>query len=386
MKKLLMLGSGSPQSTLSIRLLALAKHMGDDWRITMILPSADKYNNFTPDHSAAVAGARLVQPWQLTTRSPMLNLIPYIFTSLFEVLRARADVVYLYKPTPITVLGLLPRLLTHTRVVLDMDDLGSEVMKREGQSAFAYGLVALCERLAMRWAHAVVVASSSLEASVRQKYPTKLVLVLPNGVESGDYQPVARQPLRPNIYYFGAINSLDLIEDILRAVPDVVKAVPDAHITIAGGGSALDDAKNLANALGVSKSVTFTGWINMLDAQKYTRYGDIAICYQPDTPTVRAASNMKVFQYMAMRSAVVVSNVGDLHTYVQDGQAGVIVEPAHPELLSGALVGLLQDNTRRAAIADAGYALAQGEYSWQSRATSLSRFLRDHVAPKKERS
>lgn len=385
MKRLLMLGSGSSTSTLSIRLLALARHLGRDWRITMILPSADKYNHFTPNPRAKVAGAHLVQPWQLTTNSPLVNLIPYLFTSLVAVLRARADVVWLYKPTPITIIGLLPRLLTHARIVLDMDDLGSEVMKREGQSKLMYGLVALCERLAMRWAHAVVVASTSLEAAVRQKYPTKPVLVLPNGVEPDEYQPVKKQALRPHIYYFGAVNSLDLIESILRATPAIVRAVPDAKITIVGGGSALDDARTLAKKLRIAESVDFTGWVNMLDAQRYTQYGDIAICYQPDTATVRAASNMKVFQYMAMRSAVVVSDVGDLHTYARDGRAGVIVQPAHTKSLAKAVIKLLQDDTARAALADAGYKLAQGEYAWKARAALADEFLRTHIGLRKGR-
>lgn len=386
MKRLVMLGSGSAASTLSIRLLALARYLGDKWDITVILPAADKYNNFTPDKSAAVAGARLIQPWQLTTASPLLNLVPYLFSSLAALLRARPDMVYLYKPTPITILGLLPRLLTHTPVVLDMDDLGSEVMKREGQSKFAYGLVALCERLAIRRAQAVVVASKSLEALVRQKYPTKHVLVLPNGVESADYPAATPRKPRHNVFYFGAINSLDLIEDLLRATPAIVKATPDAHITIAGGGTMLDDAKALAKKLGVEKFITFTGWINMLDAAKYAQFADVAVCYQPDTLTVRAASNMKVFQYMAMQTAVVVSDVGDLHDYVQDGRAGVVVPPSDVEVLAQAVTRLLQDEERRIALAKAGLALAHGEYSWKSRATRLNTFLNRQFSPYKEQA
>jgi len=365
--------------------LALARHLGRDWQITIMVPSADKYNHFTPNPQAKAAGAQVVQPWQFTTNSPLFNLIPYLFTSFAKVLRVRPDVVWLYKPTPITMVGLIPRLFTHARIVLDMDDLGSEVMKREGQSKIMYGLVALCERLAMRWAHAIVVASTSLEAVVRQKYPTKAVLILPNGVEPDDYQPVAKRQPRPHVYYFGAVNSLDLIEDILRATPAIVRAVPDAKVTIVGGGSALEDARALAKKLRVAHAVEFTGWVNMLDAQRYTHYADVAICYQPDTVTVRAASNMKVFQYMAMGSAVVVSDVGDLHTYARDGRAGVIVEPARAQSLARAVIALLQDDARRDALADAGYKLARGEYSWKSRAASLDEFLRTRIGIRKGR-
>ena len=105
-----MLSSGSYHSTLTIRLRYLARYLTDTWDITIIVPSADKYNDFTPDHSLKSAFARLVQPWQLTTRSPMANLIPYLFSALMQIVRVQADMVLIYKPTPITLVGLVPKL------------------------------------------------------------------------------------------------------------------------------------------------------------------------------------------------------------------------------------------------------------------------------------
>lgn len=378
MKRLLMLGSGSVGSTLSIRLRGLACHLHESWDITMVLPSADKYNNFTPNKQAVVEGARLVQPWQLTTHSPILNLIPYLFTSFARIVTARADVVYLYKPTPITVLGLIPRLFFRTPVILDMDDIGSEVMKLEGQSKFQYGLVALCERLTMRFSSAVVVTSTALREAVLARHPKKKVLIVPNAVEPTDYTPIRAQKPRHGVYFFGGINRLDVVEDLLRATPKVVHAVPDVKITIVGGGVALDDAVKLARELGVEKSVTFPGWqTNMLAVQGFTQFGDIGICYQRDTPTVRAASNMKVFQYMAMSTVPLVSDVGDLHDYVQDGRAGVVVAPGNVDALGSALITLLKDDVRRAQLANKAFELAQTTHSWKARAAQLNEFMEE---------
>ncbi|HKX24645.1 MAG TPA: glycosyltransferase, partial [Candidatus Saccharimonadales bacterium] len=343
MKKLLILGTGSYKGTLSIRLRDLARHLGKDFDVTAMTPPADKYNDFKPDYSIKPEGYNLVQPWQLATRSPIINLVPYLFTSLFHILKSRADIVYIYKPTPITILGLVPRLWGR-RIVMDMDDLGSEVMQLEGQSGLNVKLVALSERLAMRFAHQIVVTSTLLESEVKAQYPRKPILVLPNGVEPSDYAKVTEKPLRNAAYFFGGINRLDIVEDLLRAIPVVVKQVPDAHFTIAGGGSALGDAKKLVSKLGVKKSVTFTGWLTDMHAiQQHTQFGDIGICYQPDGRTNRAASNMKVFQYMAMGTVPVVSNVGDLRTYVRSGKAGVVVAPGDSTKLAEAITALLLD-------------------------------------------
>lgn len=374
--KLLMLSSGSYHSTLSIRLRHLARHLAGEFDVTIIARLADEYNDFTPDNSLRLPFARLIQPWQLATRKAPLNLLSYVFSAILAILRCEADMIVIYKPTPITALGLLPKLLGRTQVVLDMDDLGSEVMKREGRSKLICGLVAWSEWLCIRYADAVIVVSTALFRHALRLSPTKPVLILPNGVEAGDYREVASGPTRHAVYYFGAINRLDLIEDLLRAMPEVLREVPDVQLNIIGGGSALDDARCLSSALGVDSAVVFSGWqTNMLAVQDYTQFADIGVCCQPDTPAVRAASNMKVFQYMAMRTVPLVSNVGDLGNYVRGGQAGVVVTAGDVGALARALIELLLDEDRRASLANEALRLAKSEYSWEGHAAAMSAFM-----------
>ncbi len=389
--KLLMLSSGSYKSSLTFRIVCLGQQLArQGWDVSLIVPSADKYNDFKPDKHASLGPVRLIQPWQLSTKSASLNLLPYVCTSARAILRARADVIYLYKPTPITIAGLLPKLPFRTPVILDLDDLGSEVMKAQGQSPVQVKLVALCERLTLRFASAVVVTSSYLGSLVSDRYPEKPVLVLPNGVDPAEYPLMKEQPPRHALYYFGALNRLELIEDLLRALPAVINAVPDATITILGGGSALEQAKKLAKQLRISRAVTFSGWIDMFAAQNYVQFADIAVCYQPDTPPTRAASNMKVFQYMAMSSVPVVSDVGDLGRYVGGTgggkPAGMVVPAGDERQLSKALVYLLTHDEVRKQMAVAARQRAETTYAWSTLASGLQKFLRKHAADKQGRA
>ena len=117
----------------------------------------------------------------------------------------------------------------------------------------------------------------------------------------------------------------------------------------------------MSRELGIEAAVAFTGWqTDMLAVQNYTQFADVGVCYMPDIRTVRAASNMKVFQYMAMGTVPVVSDVGDLRRYVQDGQAGVVVAPGNVEALADALIELLQDEERRVRMAKEAWRLAWG--------------------------
>lgn len=378
--RILMLGSGSYKSSLSFRVAALGRELarrGHD--VSLVVPSADKYNGFKIDRNPQADGIKVVQPWQLATRSAIVNLVPYLFSSLATILRARPQLVYLYKPTPVTIFGLIPKLLLRVPVVLDLDDLGSEVMKVQGQSGLQAGLVAWCERMALRYADAVVVTSAYLQSLVAQKYPGKPLLVLPNGVDVRDYPKLNATRPRHALYYFGAINRLELVEAMLRALPATVAAVPDVQVYILGGGSALDDAKKLVRRLRVAQHVVLSGWIDMLDAPNYVQYADIAVCYQPNTPTVRAASNMKVFQYMAMGAAVVVSDVGDLSRYVQDGAAGAVVAPGDSKQLADTFVRLLKHPAQRSRMAAKARSLAETTYAWPVLASTLDAFLKSQI-------
>lgn len=371
-----MLGSGSYKSTLSFRLVQLARQLSSAGnKVELILPSADKYNHFTPDLKAKVLGVHLRQPWQYTTKNAMLNLLPYLFSATWQLVRSRPQLVYIYKPTPITVMGLLPKLFMRRPVILDLDDLGSEVMRRQGQGSIQIGLVALCEKLCLWAADGVVVASTYLESVVRTRYPSKPVIVLANGVDVNQYTTPLEGPVRNHVYYFGAVDNLDLIADFIKAMPAVIEQVPSVRFTVIGGGKALPAAKGLATRLGVRNRIVFTGWSDMFAAQDHTRVGDVAVCYQPDTETVRAASNMKVFQYMAMGSVPVVSNVGDLAEYVERGKAGAVVPPHDPQALAGTLCQLLNDPVRRLKLAKRCRKLAEGAYSWETLGEDLAMFL-----------
>lgn len=385
--RVLMLGSASYKSSLTyFRLVAIGRHLaelGDE--VTFILPSADKYNDFMPEPKATIAGAKLVQPWQPATKSMMLNLFPYLVTASLSIIRRHCDVVYLYKPTPITIIGFWQKLLFRTPVIVDLDDLGSEVMRLEGQSKLMVTLVAWCERFAVKHATAIVVASTYLENLTRARHPNKPILVLSNGVDPKEYALLPGKQLRPALYYFGALNRLSIIEPLLQTLPKVVNAIPDVAVAILGGGAALDQAKQLCESLGISKNVFFSGWIDKQAIRKYAHFGDIALCSQPDIPTVRAASNLKVFQYMALGNVPVVSDVGDLASYVDarsSAAVGVAVEPDNTDVLAASLIDLLRDEQRRRQMALGARKRVESYYSWELLATRLQSFLLDVVHTK----
>jgi glycosyltransferase involved in cell wall biosynthesis len=379
--RLLLLSSGSYKSGLSaFRAVPVGQQLAKrGFNVSLIVPSADKYNNFTAETSPSIPDIKLIQPWQPKTHFASFNLIPYFFTALKVIFAARPDMIYLFKPTPATIMALIPKLVLRVPLVLDLDDLGSEVMRQQGQPKFQVWLVDMCERLALRQASAVVVTSRYLQDVIRKQYPTKPVLIMSNGVNPENYPMTPIKPPRPAIYYFGALQRLSLIEALLRALPATIAAVPETSVAILGGGQALPEARSLVRKLGIADKVVFTDWIDPLAITQYAEFADIALCMQPDTPTVRAASNVKVFQYMALGSVPVVSQVGDLPLYIQGTTpytpVGVVVDADDVPALTKTLISLLTKPKQRARMAIRARQRAEDTYNWENLTQSLASFL-----------
>jgi glycosyltransferase involved in cell wall biosynthesis len=330
--KILMLGSGSIKSNFAYRLLALGKALSKrGHKVSIIAPKADKYNDFKPEDTSDIKSVRILNPFQFATKRIEINLLPYLFDAARLVLREKPDLVYIYKPTPISIIGLVAK-LRRIPVVLDMDDLGSEVMRMEGHPAHQRKLVEWSEKLGSKYADRLVVASTYLRDMFQKKFPKKSIHLLPNGVEPDWFADKTKVNSKrpPRIVFMGSFNRKNIVEPLIDALPGLVKKRRSVRVLLIGDGKYLPYFKKKITKLKLDRYVEYTGWLKLEDARARLEPGDIGYNYMPDTPTVRAASNMKVPQYMAKGVVPLVSNMGDLPWMVDDGHAGYIAEPDNP--------------------------------------------------------
>jgi glycosyltransferase involved in cell wall biosynthesis len=373
--KILMLCSGSIHSTLSHRPLSIAKQlvlMGH--QVEIIAPSLDKHSHFQVVAPKSIEGVVITNPAQLKTHSFLINLVPYLFSSVFKVFRSRPDVVFIYKPTPITLVGLIAKWVFRIPMLLDLDDLGSEVMKREGHPAVVYELVSFSEWLCARQASVIMAASSLLEKQNASLYPNAQIVRISNGVDPEEFTPRQARDT-PHILFTGMLSSDRFVRPLIEALPEVKKKESVVHIDILGDGPSRPSLEQLAKSLGVEKNITFHGWVKHSEIPKYAAAGDIGICIMPGDRATQAASNQKVFEYMAMELCVIASNVGDLPQYMEHGNAGVILPTDQPGDLAIVILNLLIDTQTRRRLAARGRELAETQYSWSKLAGTVEATL-----------
>mgnify|MGYP006278970193 CR=1 FL=1 len=201
------------------------------------------------------------------------------------------------------------------------------------------------------------------------------VHVIPHGALTAfrDVVPVA--PAVPDgvplVAMVGLLRPYKGLGVLLDAWPVVRAAVPDARLLVAGrvlgdpDGAARLEAMAADASLGVTADVRFTPTEEFAGA--LLRADAVVL------PYLRIDQSGVLFATLALGRPIVASRVGGFAEVVEQHGAGVCVEPGDPAALAAALVALLRDPERRAAMAAASRAAADGPFSWDAIAAATER-------------
>src|SRR5271157_1854581 len=129
------------------------------------------------------------------------------------------------------------------------------------------------------------------------------------------------------------------VANLVRATAIAAREGDDLRVEVAGEGSCLEDLKGLAAELGVAERVTFLG--EGRDVPDLLVRARMFVL-----PSLSEGIPLTVLEAMARGLPVVATRVGGLHEVVDDGVTGLLVPPADPAALAGAMVELWNDPIR----------------------------------------
>lgn len=129
----------------------------------------------------------------------------------------------------------------------------------------------------------------------------------------------------------------------LRAFAKVHAAHPEARLIIAGDGSLGDQLRALRTELGLDGIATFLGFRQDVPAVLASLDGYVLASRLEGLGTA-------ILEALAMGLPVVASRVGGIPDSVKDGKTGVLVPPEDPDALAAAMIDLMENPERRAAL------------------------------------
>ena len=195
------------------------------------------------------------------------------------------------------------------------------------------------ESLVMRDADAIIVSTEEEKQDAVRLYdahPQK-IKVIPAGVNLDTFKPVnqsiARQRVgiheKQVILYVGRIEPLKGIDVLLEAAA-LLDRSDDIRVLIVGGSpgndAELDRLKALTTELGIESMVTFTGAIKQDMLPDYYSAADVFVL-----PSHSESFGLAALEAMACGAPVVVSRVGGLKTFINNGETGYLVPWRCPE-------------------------------------------------------
>ena len=215
--------------------------------------------------------------------------------------------------------------------------------------------------------HIVATCTDEVFELVRLGADPERISVVPCGVDPAAFRPSGPAfERRPGLHRLVVV--CRLVER--KGVGNVISAlaqVPDAELLVAGGPEADALASDpgarrlwdLARRVGVADRVHLLGRVGRAELPALLRSADVAVCvpwYEP--------FGIVPLEAMACGVPVVASAVGGLTDTVVDGVTGVLVPPRRPDDVARALLDLLADDQRRAALGAAGYRRVRSRYTW----------------------
>ena len=176
----------------------------------------------------------------------------------------------------------------------------------------------------------------------------------------------------------GMVGNLDWRKNpalLVEAAPAIRAAVPTARIVLIG---AFPDAASEAAvreriaALGLGDAVTVTGFLP--NPFPVVRTLDVLV-----HPALRDPFPLALLEGMALARPIVASAVGGIPEMLVDGESGLLVPPKDADALATAVIGLLRDEGRRAAIGAAALHRLQTEFTLAGFAATMFRAFDEAV-------
>jgi glycosyltransferase involved in cell wall biosynthesis len=201
------------------------------------------------------------------------------------------------------------------------------------------------------------------------------VRVIANGVDARQFQPGARRGNGSfRIACVGRLIFNKGPQFLIEAAPEVLQAHPEAEFVLVGDGPLRARLEERARELRIGHRVDFLG--SRSDVAAILQGCDVLV-----RPSLLEGMPLAVLEAMACGLPVVATPVAGTSELVRDGENGLLVRPADPGALAGAILRLMEDEPLREAQGRRGRRLVERGHSWDAVAAQTAAVYRELLSP-----
>jgi glycosyltransferase involved in cell wall biosynthesis len=255
--------------------------------------------------------------------------------------------------------------------------LAEEALHERGKWRSLLRSLSRLERRNARRAPLVLTTSDYCRAAIGRHYgvPEGRIRIVPEGIDLAGWRGAPGSPRRPGATVLCVARQYPRkhVADLLRAMPLVRRDVPAARALVVGDGPEHARLRRLHVELGLGDAAGLLGEIpDDGEVMRLYREADL-FCL----PSVQEGFGIVFLEAMASGLPVIATTAAAVPEVVPHGRAGLLVPPGDVAALAAALVELLRDPARRAALGGFGREHVR-QYDWPEVARI---FLRQVEAP-----
>lgn len=296
--------------------------------------------------------------------------------SVLVLFRRGFDVVHTHNPPDTFVfIAAFYKLLLGKRYVYDHHDLCPETYtSRFGANSkpIVHKALLWVESLCFRFADHVIATNQSYKRIEMQRgnVHEDRITIVRNGpnlrrMRLVEPDPTLRQPGKTVFAYLGIMGYQDGVDYLIRALHHLRSDLgrDDFFCLVIGKGDALDDLKALAERLGLSDYMCFTGWASGEQLVRYLSSADIYVDPDPSNPLNDSSTMVKMMEYMALGKPIVAFDLPEHRVTAQE--AALYVRPNDELSFAHGLMALMDDGAQRQRMGEIGRRRIESDLEWR---------------------
>ena len=189
--------------------------------------------------------------------------------------------------------------------------------------------------------------------------PNKIT-VIHNGVDITLFAPgdSEKNTYNKQILWVGRYVPGKGVEYLIEAFSQIRNKIPDAHLVLVGEGPGKNSVEEQLCELQIRSSVTLIDTIDNSELPKMYNQSDVFVL-----PSIMEGVPRTLLEAMACGVPVVTTNLSHLVDIVNG--AGLVVPSKNSQLLTDAILTILDDESQAKLMGDLGKIKVQNQYSWE---------------------
>lgn len=214
---------------------------------------------------------------------------------------------------------------------------------------------------------------------LKRGFPEKRLFLVPSTVDPGRFRLSGSSALNfEYILYCGHLNlSKDGVDILIRSFAKISGKFPEINLVLIGKGSPEDEAilKNIVSTLNIQSRVYFLGQKTRAEVPNYLKNAKILALSRPASIVADAGFPSKLTEYLAAGKPVVVTKVGEIPSYLKDGQNAFLTQPGSVDAFSEKLNFVLNNYEYAKKVGLEGKELAATIFNYHFQAGRIIGFI-----------